>query len=85
MDGRDAEVNFTMVYTTVPVVPGDSKSIQIYPSHESKQGLKNRWFHLQKEIKPKWGDSKNEIGFDVHLHHVYEDVVVHYLGSTYDS
>ena len=45
-----------------------------------KQGLRNRWFHLQNEIKTRWGDSKNEIGFDV-----YEHVVVHYLGSTYDS
>ena len=35
-----------------------------------KQGLRNRWFHLQNEIKTGWGDSKNEIGFDVH--HVYE-------------
>ena len=35
-----------------------------------KQGLRNRWFHLQNEIKTRWGDSKNEIGFDVH--HVYE-------------
>ena len=26
--------------------------------------------HLQNEIKTRWGDSKNEIGFDVH--HVYE-------------
>lgn len=43
----------------------------------------SRWFYLQNEIKPRWGDSKNDIGFDVH--HVYEDVVVHYLGSTYDS
>ena len=34
-----------------------------------KQGLRNRWFHLQSEIKTRWGDSKNEIGFDVH--HVY--------------
>ena len=39
----------------------------------------SRWFHLQNEIKPRWGDSKNDIGSDVH--HVYEDVVVHYLGS----
>ncbi len=48
-----------------------------------KHGLRNRWFHLQNEIKTRWGDSENEIGFDVH--HVYEHVVVHYLGSTYDS
>ena len=48
-----------------------------------KQGLRKCWFHLQNEIKTRWGDSKNEIGFDVH--HVYEHVVVHSLGSTYDS
>ena len=41
----------------------DSDSIQT-------QGLRNHWFHLQNEIKTRWGDSKNEIGFDVH--HVYE-------------
>ena len=35
-----------------------------------KQGLRNRWFHLQNEINTRWGDSKNEIGFDVH--HIYE-------------
>ena len=29
------------------------------------------------------GDSKNEIGFDVH--HIYEHVVVHFLVSTYRS
>ena len=48
-----------------------------------KQGLRNCWFHLQNEIKTRWGDSKTEIGFEVH--HVYEHVGVHYLGSTYDS
>ena len=34
------------------------------------QGLSKCWFHLQNEIKTRWGDSKNEIGFDVH--HAYE-------------
>ena len=48
-----------------------------------KQGLRNCRFHLQNKIKTRWWDSKNEIGFDGH--HVYEYVVVHYLGSTYDS
>ena len=47
-----------------------------------KQGSSKCWFHLQNEIKTRWGDSKNEIGFDVY--HIYEHVVVH-LGSTYNS
>ena len=34
------------------------------------QGLSKCRFHLQNEIETRWGDSKNEIGFDVH--HVYE-------------
>ena len=48
-----------------------------------KQGLRNRWFHLQNEIKTRWGDSNNKIGSDVH--HIYEHVVVPFLGSTYRS
>ena len=36
------------------------------------QGLSKYWFHLQNEIKTTWGDSKNEIGFDFDVHHVYE-------------
>ena len=39
-----------------------------------KQGLRKCWFHLQNEIKTRWGDSKNEIGFDVH--HIYEHIDV---------
>ena len=45
-----------------------------------KQTLWTCWFRLQNDIKTRWGDSKNEIGFDV-----YEHVVVHDLGSIYDS
>ena len=32
------------------------------------------WFHLQNEIQTRWGDSKNEISFDVH--HIYEHIDV---------
>ena len=39
-----------------------------------KQGRRKCWFHLQNEIKTRWGDSKNEIGFDVY--HIYEHVVI---------
>ena len=47
-----------------------------------KQGSSKCWFRLQNEIKTRWGDSKNEIGFDVY--HIYEHVVINFLGSTYD-
>ena len=40
----------------------------------------------------RWGDSKNEIGFDVYMYIIYiyiyvfnEHVVVHFLGSRYHS
>ena len=39
-----------------------------------KQGLRKCWFHLQSDIKTRWGDSKNEIGFDVHQ--IYEHIDV---------
>ena len=39
-----------------------------------KQGLRKCWFHLQNEIKTRWGDCKNEIGFDVY--HIYEHIDV---------
>ena len=39
-----------------------------------KQGLWKCWFRLQNEIKTRWGDSKNEVGFDVY--HIYEHVVI---------
>ena len=39
-----------------------------------KQGLRKCWFHLQNEMKTRWGDSKIEIGFDVH--HIYEHIDV---------
>ena len=34
-----------------------------------KQGLWKCWFRLQNEIKTRWGDSQNEVGFDVY--HIY--------------
>ena len=49
------------------------------------QGLSKCWFHLQSEIITRWGDSKNEIGFDVYYLYIYEHVVVHVLGSRYHS
>ena len=39
-----------------------------------KQGLRKCWFRLQNEIKTRWGDSKNEIGFGVH--HFFEHIDV---------